>query len=186
MTAYHQLWCALLKLLRFILLLSYSSYRAKGKVNKLHVFLACAALFVSGCATNNAALVDGRTRIPQLNVVQDCGQCQLKAAIPGLIQAGYRSAAAKDGIQIDTANRATLTITEYSARSNTARMLAGAFAGKDEIKSELSYQDSHETVEGYYRNAIFGIDSLAGKIGEMSYQKVLLIISNNHPSSEPK
>jgi hypothetical protein len=112
------------------------------------------------------------SEVPTLRVVVDCGVCAVKPTIPSLIIEGYNEAASKAGRKVSTTKEASLTIKEYTARSDAARFLAGAFAGKDEIKAVIAYQGKTYAVEDYYRNAWLGIETLAKKIGEMSYAEI--------------
>jgi hypothetical protein len=92
--------------------------------------------------------------------------------VPSLIQDGYREAAAKSGAQVSATTEAIVTIDSYSDRSDAARVLAGVFAGKDEIRATVKFMERTFVVEDYYRNAWFGIESLAKKIGEMIFAQV--------------
>ena len=96
----------------------------------------------------------------------------MKANVPSLVVEGYNQAAAKFGAKVSASKVATLTIKEYTARNDVARFMAGVFAGKDEIKAVITYQDKTFAVEDYYRNAWLGIDALAMNIGEMAYVKL--------------
>ena len=92
--------------------------------------------------------------------------------MPALILEGYKEAAAKSGAQVSTASEATVVIKEYSDRNDAARFLAGAFAGKDEIRTVVTHKGKTFMVEDYYRNAWLGIESLARKIGELVFAQV--------------
>jgi hypothetical protein len=149
--------------------------------NHLGIFIASAALLIAGCASTTpggtapggaAPTVAAVTEVPTLKVALDCGKCEVKPTIPGLIVEGYNGAAAKAGHKVSATKEATLVVKEYTARNDAARFLAGAFAGKDEIKAELTYQGKTYAVEDYYRNAWLGIDVLAKKIGEMTHAQV--------------
>ncbi len=107
--------------------------------------------------------------VPTLKVVLDCGACEVKPNIAGLVIDGYTQAAAKVGAKVSAANEATLTIKEYRARGDAARFFVGIFAGRDEIKAVITYQGKTFMVEDYYSNAWQGIDSVAKNIGEMAY-----------------
>ena len=96
----------------------------------------------------------------------------MKPTIPALIVEGYTEAARAAGRKVSATAEATLTIKEYTSRNDAARFFAGAFAGKDEIKVVIAYQGKTYAVEDYYRNAWLGIDTLAKKIGEMSYAEL--------------
>ena len=145
------------------------------------LFLAAAALVISGCATTapgspGATGTDAPAavaqEVPSLKVTVDCGACQVKPIVPGLIVEGYNEAAAKAGQKVSSTQEATLVIKEYTARGDAARFFAGALAGKDEIKATVSYQGKTYTVEDYYRNAWLGIDALAKKIGQMTHAEL--------------
>lgn len=110
--------------------------------------------------------------VPALKVVTDCGPCQVRPTVPGLIAQGYASAAAESNAKVLPDRIATVSIKEYTARDDGARVLAGAFAGKDEIKAEVSFEGRQFMVEDYYRNAWLGIEALAKKIGAMVFEQM--------------
>ena len=146
--------------------------------NYLSLFLVAGAAIVSGCATTTQTgpgpqpIAASKAELPALKVTVDCGPCVVKPTIPSLIVAGYNEAAAKAGRKVTTGKEANLTVKAYIAREDAARFLAGAFAGKDEIKAVIAYQGKTYSVEDYYRNAWLGIDTLAKKIGEMAYAEL--------------
>jgi hypothetical protein len=150
-------------------------------MNHFGLVVVSVAILVSGCAsttqpnTGTSTVVQPTTalaEVPALKVSVDCGACTVKPTIPDLIVEGYNEAANKAGRKISATAQAQLTIKEYTARNDAARFLAGAFAGKDEIKVTIAYQGKTYAVEDYYRNAWLGIETLAKKIGEMSYAEL--------------
>lgn len=149
--------------------------------NHIGLFIASAAVMIAGCASTTpgstspigaATTAAAVTEVPSLKVAVDCGKCEVKPTIPSLIVEGYNEAAAKAGHKVSATKEANLVIKEYTARNDAARFLAGALAGKDEIKAVISYQGKTYAVEDYYRNAWLGIDVLAKKIGEMTHAEV--------------
>ena len=150
--------------------------------------VAATALFISGCASgpkSNTSASPSPSQstvaaqptapmpdVPAIKVSVDCGACTVKPTIPALIVEGYTEAARAAGRKVSATAEATLTIKEYTSRNDAARFFAGAFAGKDEIKVVIAYQGKTYAVEDYYRNAWLGIDTLAKKIGEMSYAEL--------------
>ena len=153
--------------------------------NNVGIVVASVAILVSGCASTTPTTTNTNAgtgvgaqptplvaEVPALQVTIDCGTCAVKPTIPSLIVEGYNEAASKAGRKVSKVNYANLTIKEYVARGDAARFLAGAFAGKDEIKAVIAYQGKNYAVEDYYRNAWLGIDTLAKKIGEMSYAEL--------------
>jgi hypothetical protein len=141
--------------------------------NYCGLLLVAFAAIISGCASttqpSQGTQSAAKPEVPTLKVAVDCGACEVKATIPALIVEGYNEAAAKSGNALSTTKEANLTIKEYTARTDAARILAGALAGKDEIKAVIAYQGKNYAVEDYYRNAWLGIDTLAKKIGEMTF-----------------
>jgi hypothetical protein len=141
-------------------------------------FVSCAvvSLAISGCATNapdsSTSTQAPLREVPSLKVITDCGACQVRASVPGLIVEGYGNAAAKSGAKLALGQEATVSIKEYAARDDGARFMIGAFAGKDEIKAAVSFREKQFMVEDYYRNAWLGIEDLAKKIGEMIFERV--------------
>lgn len=111
-------------------------------------------------------------QVPGIKVAIDCGTCTVRPGVPALIVQGYRDAAAKAGAQVSATAEATVTIKDYTERNDTARFLVGAFAGKDEIVTEVTHKDKSFKVEDYYRNAWLGIDALASKIGAMVFTQI--------------
>ena len=143
----------------------------------LPVALIAASGFLAGCAGGpglggRPLSTGGATGglVPALNVVTACGGCDVPADVPALVKEGYAQAAADAGAKISTTDTATLTIKELSYRSTGARAMAGAFAGKDEIKAQVVARNKKFEVEDYYRNAWQGIGALARKIGSMAFE----------------
>jgi len=148
----------------------------KTESHLTRLFLAATVAALAGCATSpQPTATSGQAplaQVPNLKVTVDCGTCQVRPNVPALILEGYKEAAAKSGVQISTASEATVTIKEYSDRNDAARFLAGAFAGKDEIRTVVTHKEKRFAVEDYYRNAWLGIESLAKKIGEMVFAQM--------------
>ncbi|MFO0106972.1 MAG: hypothetical protein ACK52H_06830 [Burkholderiales bacterium] len=147
----------------------------------LTLLITSASIMIAGCAntssqrsssTSSTPMAGAQlSEVPRLKVTVDCGNCDVKPTVSKLIIEGYNTAAAKSGRKVSESNEANLVIKEYSARSDAARFMAGALAGKDEIKAVVTYQGSNYSVEDYYRNAWQGIDTLAKKIGQMALAK---------------
>ena len=132
---------------------------------------------ISGCANTTQTVSTAQptaaaVEMPTLKVAIDCGACEVKPTISALIVEGYNEAATKSGRKVSATKEANLTVKEYTARNDAARFLVGAMAGKDEIKAVITYQGKTYSVEDYYRNAWMGIDTLAKKIGELTYAEL--------------
>jgi hypothetical protein len=146
---------------------------------------AVVSLVVSGCATQSPDSPGGAQalpreaparaaarEVPKVRVVLDCGACEVKPGIAELIVEGYEMAVSGAQAKIVAQREALVVIKEYSARDDAARFMLGAFAGKDEIKAAVAYQEKTFMVEDYYVNAWLGIDHLARKIGELVFEGV--------------
>jgi len=132
------------------------------------------AVVIAGCAAPAPERAPGAParEVPALNVQFDCGACKVRGDAAKLIAEGYNEAAAQAGAKVNPSAQATLTVKSYTARDDTARMLTGVFAGRDEIKANVSYGAQQYQVEDYYANAWLGIDALSKKIGELAFQKM--------------
>jgi hypothetical protein len=163
------------------------------KFNRMSsLFVLALAALVTGCASTGPGTAPasqpapsvpetsapkpavGNLRVPKLQVKTDCGACEVSESVQGYITDAYARLAGEDGAQISSTDVATLTIKSYTARSAFARMTAGAFAGKDEIKAVIEHQGKTHAVEDYYRNAWQGIGQVAENIGELAYGKLKL------------
>lgn len=139
----------------------------------LAILLALSLTFLGGCASNTKTISANQAlSVPTLKVEMACGNCQVRPNVPALIQEGYNTAAANAGAKVVPSSEAILTIKEYSERGDAARFLAGAFAGKDEIKATVASNNKQFAVEDYYRNAWQGIESLARKIGSAAFEQL--------------
>jgi hypothetical protein len=136
------------------------------------LFVVSTAAVLAGCATPTAPSSGPVVEVPSLKIVTGCGPCQVRAGVPERIQQAYRNAAAKAGMQVSSTDEATLTITGYADRDNVLRHMIGIFAGKDEIIAVVTHKDKKFTVQDYYRNAWLGVDTLAFKIGEMTFERI--------------
>lgn len=130
---------------------------------------------LAGCATQTRpASMPMPNSVPGISVVMDCGQCQVAPAIPDLIRTAYADAAAKAGVAIAGDAQMAVTIKEYKDRSMTIRalsVLAGplAFSLKDEIKAVALVDGKPVALEYSYRVPFWGIETVATKLGEMSF-----------------
>jgi hypothetical protein len=137
------------------------------------ILLALSLAVLGGCASSTKTATTNRAlSVPTLKVELACGNCQVRANVPALIQEGYNTAAASAGAKVVPSSEAVLTIKEYSERGDAARFLVGAFAGKDEIKATVVAKDKQFSLEDYYRNAWQGIESLAQKIGATTFEQL--------------
>lgn len=117
--------------------------------------------------------------VPDISVVIDCGKCEVRSTVPDLIRTAYAEAAAKAGVVIAGNAPMTVTIKAYTDRSATMRavsVLAGplAFTLKDEIKAVAVVDGKPVPLAYAYRLPLWGIEAVATKLGEMSFNAVAL------------
>jgi hypothetical protein len=137
--------------------------------------VVCFVLGLAGCGTTTSIPDQPKPvlrEVPGLKVETDCGPCEVRSSIPGLIVEGYTTAAAESGAKPASNEQVTVSIKEYSARDDVARHLVGIFAGKDEIKATINFQGRTFIVADYYVNAWVGIEHLAREIGRMVFERV--------------
>lgn len=138
-----------------------------------------AASLLAGCATEapTAPKVQPKS-VPGLTVMIDCGSCQVRPAVQESIRTGYAAAAAKAGVPIVGDTQATLKITDYTERGLAIRSIsfvAGpfAFALKDEIKGVAVVNGKPLPLEYHVRSPFSGIDAVAQKLGELSFDTLV-------------
>ncbi|MFV8644305.1 hypothetical protein [Ralstonia pseudosolanacearum] len=141
--------------------------------------LVTIAALLAGCAAEKApTTAQARpASVPDIAVLIDCGDCEVRPTVPELIRASYTAAAAKAGVPITGDTRMTLTIRGYSERSfamRSASLLAGpaALMLKDEIRAVALVDGQRLPLEYHYRIPLFGIETVAQKLGELSFDAV--------------
>ncbi|RDJ98476.1 hypothetical protein DLM46_33265 [Paraburkholderia lacunae] len=119
--------------------------------------------------------------MPDISVLIDCGDCQVRPTVPELIHKGYAAAAAKAGVQIESDKTMMLTIKDYTERGLAVRSVTIvasffippiALVAKDEIKADALVNGKQVPLEYHYRIPFFGIESVAQKLGELSFHAV--------------
>lgn len=146
-----------------------------------------AAFLLVGCATEASKSPKAFLKsMPPISVVIDCGECQVRPAVPELIRAGYVAAAKKAGVPITGDAQMTLTITGYTERGLAMRsvsLVAGplAFALKDEIKAVAMVNEKQLPLESYYRIPFLGIETAATKLGEITFDAVAQKLDRSSP-----
>lgn len=145
--------------------------RRAAIVSPIVVLLTC-------CATDTRSIAKAVPKsVPDISVVIDCGECKVRPAVPDLIRTAYADAAGKAGVAIVGDTPMIVTIKEYKDRSKAIRvasMLAGplAFALKDEIKAVVVVNGTPVPLESSHRAPFKGINTVATKLGEMSFDAI--------------
>lgn len=113
------------------------------------------------------ALPDG-TKLPALNVIFDCGDCQPGEKIKGLIERAYAKEAKGHKLEIDGAVTYTYKVSNYRSRG-AARFLAGALAGADKISGVFECDGKSVEVSDTAISTFSGIESVAENVGEDAF-----------------
>lgn len=137
------------------------------RIASLAYITLAASIFLTGCATQSTPQTKQATltSVPQLKVTIDCGGCAVRPDVPPRLSYTYDEAAAQAGVKVSSTEQATAVIRSYSERNDVARFMAGAFAGKDELKVEVKSGGKVFIVEDYFRNAFQGMDDLVKYVG---------------------
>lgn len=137
--------------------------------------LVLALSFIAGCASSpktSPVAAKSLKELPKIEVVLDCGACQVRTTVAPLIIQSYREKASKVGVSLNQNKVATVTIKAYSARNDAMRFMTGMMSGKDEIMAVVAYEGRSVVVQEYYQNAFQGIESVAEKIGELTFAEL--------------
>lgn len=144
-----------------------------------------AGLLLTGCATGDstASRASGARpkSVPDISIVIDCGDCRVRPSVPGMIHEGYAAAAAKAGVPIASDTKVTLTIKDYTERGLAARSAIFvvsllvppvAFIRKDQIQADALIDGKQVPLEYHYRIPFLGIEAVAQKLGERTFEAV--------------
>lgn len=144
---------------------------------------ALASIFIGSLLAGCAAEVPRTSRalpksVPAISVVFDCGECRVRPTVPELIRVSYATAAARAGIPIANEAHMILTIKDYTERGLAMRsisLVAGplALALKDEIKAVALVDGKELPLEFHYRMPFLSIETVARKLGEMSFNAAI-------------
>lgn len=137
----------------------------------IHIWIFLISIAFFGCATKKIQTTV--QSIPSLTFKVDCGKCEYKESGAALITEGYKDAANENHVAISSTEKAVVTITDYNARNSSARFWLGAMAGRDTIKTIVSYKNKSFKVEDFYANAVKGIDDLARNVGEKIFEEMI-------------
>ncbi|CAB3771557.1 MULTISPECIES: hypothetical protein [Burkholderia] len=132
--------------------------------------------------------------VPDIEVSIDCGECEVRPAVPESLRNGYIAAAEKAGVKIDPNMHANIMIKAYKERSvamRSATLIVSiilppvAMVLKDEIKADVVINGKVAQVEYNYRIPFLGVESVARKVGELSFYEAVKHI-NNPKSADQK
>ena len=133
-----------------------------------------AGFFTLGCAISppSQPTAPRLKVVPSLKVVVDCGPCEVRPNVPGLIADSYSKEAAYEDTPISKDSEAVLKILEYRARNDVARHLLGWKVGADRIKAVIYFQDRGIIIDKKFLKASTGIEDLARLVGRTAFAKL--------------
>ena len=144
--------------------------------------LISAGPLLAGCTTEGPAASRAQLKsVPDISVVIDCGDCQVRSSVPEAIHKGYIAAALKAGVPIAGDAKVTLTIKDYTERGLAERSAIFvvsllvppvALVLKDEIKADALVDGKRMPLEYHYRVPFRGIEAVAQKLGERTFEAV--------------
>lgn len=102
--------------------------------------------------------------IPALKLVSGCETCTLPADVAQSLQGSYAKAA---GNPASFEGEIEVTITEFTSRNGAARVLLGAFGGKDKIVATVTVNGETFKAEDTARSTLCGIGCVAENVGEL-------------------
>lgn len=147
-----------------------------------HVSIIATAILIAGCAAPTAPIQTSasataasteQAKVPSLKVVTNCGKCEVDPRIPILINESYAAAAEKAGMSIDGQSVATLTITQFSKRMVLIRLLGPlSTLMPDAIQATLEINGRSVTIDENVRLPLRGMDAVANKVGEASFESL--------------
>jgi hypothetical protein len=120
--------------------------------------------------------IANQLRMPKLSIKWACQDCAINDKVPPLIETAYAQEAVANGQVVSDTDTAEVAITHIRQRPPGARVMFGAFSGKDELFVRVSYQGKERIVEDYFANAWVGMNGLAESVGKQIHQQVLSII----------
>lgn len=133
-----------------------------------------ACFLTVGCATS-APSQPAASRlkvVPSLKVVVDCGPCDVRANVPGLIADSYSKEAAYEDTPVSKDSEAVLKILVYRARNDFLRHWLGWKIGADRIKAVIYFQDRGIVIDEKFFTGLSGVEDLARLIGRTAFDKL--------------
>lgn len=133
------------------------------------------SLTLAGCVSSAPAAKPTAVKDwPRLEVRVDCGDCEIKADLPGLILEGNVAAVARTGARDATSSTATLTIRTYSQRRVGTRFLVGPLGAffRNAMQAELVFDGRNMQVYESARAPFQGMDAVVRRIGEKALESL--------------
>jgi hypothetical protein len=145
--------------------------------------LASVCISMIFCSAVGFAATD--KTVPSLKIKVGCNEeCNITRSVQTLIIAAYTDKAEIAGYKIDDTKTNELTITNFRARSATARLLFGAMAGADVIEGYIKSPDGKQVeIKDMAIMAKSTISDVAQIVGEQTFDETVKF-ANSSPSEQ--
>jgi hypothetical protein len=117
--------------------------------------------------------------VPSIEVVADCGKCEVSPEVIRRIGESYMNAAGAAGVRVSATETAILRIESFSDRG-AGRLLVAAVAGPlalafhfDRIEGTLISRGTQVPIRETARFPFASIDSVAKDVGEIAFAKLV-------------
>lgn len=112
-------------------------------------------------------------QLPKLVFSWDCGNCAHNEKVFPLIEKTYASDAAAAGYTVSESETAEVAITAYRQRPPGVRVMFGIMAGKDILKTRVTFRGKEFVAADYNANAFQGMNNLCSEVSKKVMAQVL-------------
>jgi hypothetical protein len=120
-----------------------------------------------------ASRVLAARELPKLVLRWDCGACEHNEKVFPLIEQTYASDAAAAGYTVSESETAELVITAYRQRPPAARVFLGFMAGRDILKTRVSFRGKESVAADYNANAFQGMNNLCAAVAKKAMTQIM-------------
>ena len=141
--------------------------------SKLMAGAALVLAMASQAWAEETAADSGKRVLPKLSINWQCSKdCTINDKVPDLLASAYAGAAAKNGFTVSETDVAEVNIVDYRQRPPGARVMMGAFAGKDRLTVKIRYRGKEVEAGDSVLNALQGMNHLCESVGQRSYKAI--------------
>jgi hypothetical protein len=111
--------------------------------------------------------------LPKLVLRWECGGCDHNEKVFPLIEQTYASDAAAAGYTVSESETAEVAITAYRQRPPAARVMLGFMAGRDTLKTRVTFRGKATVAGDYSANAFQGMNNLCAAVSRKAMVQIL-------------
>lgn len=120
---------------------------------------------------SKGALAD--RQVPKLILRWECKDCAQNEKVLPLIEQIYTSDAIAQGYSVADSETAEIAITAYRQRPPGARVMFGAFSGRDVLATRVTFRGKEFVVKDYSANAFMGMNSLCAAVAQSALKHIV-------------